>query len=143
MPWWLPENWMMVGLGIISGHALAEIWALHCRYRFANKPRRYVKALMTMLVTSCLLSALGWLDGQSLRAAIYIGVLWGCPSPLLWIAFQEAVHWKSPALAARLGYERRGPREDPTQWTPERRELHRRGLFEDTGKMDAVERKDG
>lgn len=139
-PWWLPEDWLVVVLGITSSYGLAQIWFLHCRYRFGRKPPRYQKALVTIAIAVVWLSLLGWLDDQGIKKAIHTGLLWGSASPILWMVIQEIVYWKSPSLAVRLGYDRRGPRSDETQWDDQKRELCRRGLFEDTAQMKAVKR---
>lgn len=142
-PWWLPDNWTIVALGLISGHSMAQAWALHCRYARGRKPRRYIKALMTMAVTIPLLSLFVWLDGSTLRKALGVGLPYGCASPVLWIVIQEAVALRSPALAAKLGYDRRTDRPNDGAWGESKRELYRRGLFEDTASMPAIKNPNG
>lgn len=133
MPAWLPDDWLVVVLLISAGHGFAEIWARNCEYRHNHRPRRYVKALMTILVTSSLLVFVEWLADVPIKQAIRFGIPWGCASPLVWLVIQEVVRMKSPELAQRLGCDRRA-RSDGNQ--------RRRELFEDTAKMQAVKRDD-
>ena len=135
-PWWLPQDWLVVVLSILGGVVLTQFWKLHCRYRFGNKPRRYVIAFMSVVFTGALLTAFGWLDDQPIKQAIRTGMLWGLPSPILWLVIQWAIRRHAPGLADAIGECRRTHRADGERWTEEQRQAYRRGLFEDTVQIE-------
>lgn len=133
-PWYLPDNWLVVGLAILSGAMWSQIWKLHRRTRTHTKPPRYQVAVVNCAVTATLLALFGWLDDQSAKHAIRIALMWGAPAPLLWLGVQEGVVKWAPWLAGAVGASRReGARRDGA-WSEVHRAHYRRecGLFGDT-----------